>query len=269
MRLFFVNDRPAGRRNRERLRTARLQVIASRRAFIAGSAVVAAIFLAAVAWLYLGVFNMPFLGGLLVGAGAAAFAGGTFWIADVYSGSQNDKFGTYGEENTSDIFGSRRMRRRGWTITDAISFEDGDVDHVAVGPGGVLVLESKWTNKAWRFEHGRLVLRPGYRDPVAQALWAGQKIRRLLRSYCIDCDTVPVVVVWGPGSEETEPWPSEPLNGVMMLRGRDRPRWLPNLVASGTPIAPEVRAMARWALEDYQRRCATGEDGVFLTCGAG
>jgi hypothetical protein len=78
-----------------------------------------------------------------------------------------------------------------------VAFEDVDVDHVAVTPGGVLAVETKWVGN-------RTVVR--WLDHcVWQAGNRAHKIRSLLRSRGRpDLPVVPVLVVWGPGGRALE-----------------------------------------------------------------
>ena len=43
----------------------------------------------------------------------------------------------------------RRLQLKGWKRMDHVEFHAHDVDHVIVGPGGVLVIETKYTNVSW------------------------------------------------------------------------------------------------------------------------
>ena len=128
-----------------------------------------------------------------------AFNGAVYWVTDVMSAAHNAKFGTLGEANTTDLFRTRTMRRKGWKIVDSVPFDRqfGDVDHVACGPAGVLAIETKWTNVPWKFTDGNLVT-PG--DPLKQARTGARKGRHLLASQNIATDVLPVLIVWGPGS---------------------------------------------------------------------
>ena len=60
------------------------------------------------------------------------------------SGASGATLGEAGEEWTSNEL--RRLRRHGWKFVNGLQFRVGDIDHVAVGPDGVVVIESKWTS---------------------------------------------------------------------------------------------------------------------------
>jgi len=57
-----------------------------------------------------------------------------------------------GEQATTKVVQSRRRRKQGWRIVHGLYFDGhGDMhqDHVLVGPDGIFILESKWTNVPW------------------------------------------------------------------------------------------------------------------------
>lgn len=89
----------------------------------------------------------------------------------------------------------RSLRRAGWTVASNIPFEHCDVDHVAFGPAGVVVLETKWTDGAL-FRRDRLSQYGMF--ALDQAESGGDKIGRVLAQsgYSGHVDGC-LVVVWG------------------------------------------------------------------------
>lgn len=66
----------------------------------------------------------------------------------LYSGAATTIMGLDGESRTADIL--RGFRKRGWTLINGVKIKSrSDVDHILVGPGGVLVFETKWSHHAW------------------------------------------------------------------------------------------------------------------------
>lgn len=102
----------------------------------------------------------------------------------------------------------RPLRKRGWRVA-------GDAS-VAVGPGGVLVVETKWRS-----------------HPTAEDLaWAAAHVRRTRRDVAArvrpvvgDAPVIPVMVVWGEGDEALPTG----IDGVAVVRGQDLPAWLAEL----------------------------------------
>jgi hypothetical protein len=131
------------------------------------------------------------------------------------------KFGTHGEEATADVLHGRRMRAHGWRVVDGVPFAGFDVDHVALRPGLVIAVETKWTHTPWRFADGRL---GAPRDPVGQALANSKTIHHFLRGHAaVDTMVHAVIVVWGPGAETLPEDVVFDRSGAWILRGRALP----------------------------------------------
>lgn len=85
---------------------------------------------------------------LVIGAVSAS----GLWLAllgcVVFSGAATTYVSVVAEQWTADTL--RRLRRRGWRLINGFKLVDqADIDHVAVGPAGVLVVETKWSAEAW------------------------------------------------------------------------------------------------------------------------
>jgi hypothetical protein len=104
------------------------------------------------------------------------------------------EMGGYAEQFTEDEL--RKLRRAGWRVTSNIPFENCDVDHVAIGPAGLVVLETKWTSGALFTKHGQLTSHG--RAALDQVESSREKIRRVLEQegYAHGVDGC-MVVVWG------------------------------------------------------------------------
>lgn len=97
-----------------------------------------------------------------VGPSAAWFACGVavgtslliVWITADSVGASRHEIAGYAEQWTEHEI--RRLRRSGWRVVSNIPFEKCDVDHVAIGPAGVVVLETKWTDGSLFTKRGSL-----------------------------------------------------------------------------------------------------------------
>lgn len=122
--------------------------------------------------------------------------------------------GALGESLTAGV--ARRLRLRGWRSVHHVPFHAFDVDHVIAGPGGVLAIETKYTNEPWDIIDGRL---QNYwaRCAVDQCRAGARKIEGLLRSvdYGIREDVVPILVIWGPGRPDFDAI----IDGVRVIPG--------------------------------------------------
>ena len=118
-----------------------------------------------------------FLLGFLVAAAASTFAGMVF----IMSGSYGHSMGRLGEEATAESVTSLRRRLSGWRIVNGLSLaRHGDVDHVLIGPGGVFVIESKWTTADCEIVSGKIVGLFG-REPIAQTRRGARTVEKMLR----------------------------------------------------------------------------------------
>jgi hypothetical protein len=115
----------------------------------------------------------------------------------------------------------RRARRDGWRVIGSVDLRGcGDIDHVAVGPGGLIAIETKWIG-----------IVDDQRDLDRRVDKAVRQIKNTAKwLYWMFPNDVPrpafqeVVALWGPAAREWEA-PTE-RNGVVVLHGRDLRTWL-------------------------------------------
>lgn len=148
--------------------------------------------------------------------------------------------GGIAEQWTSDEL--KKLRCWGWQLVDHVEFEDMDVDHVIVGPGGVFAIETKWKS-GWKVEAG--VLQTPFSDPVGQANFGARKIRLLLRSRGIDVEVLPALCLWGPGLNALD-GNGRLARSVQLLKGREAKSRRSQIVARGHRLGgDEVEAIGR------------------------
>jgi hypothetical protein len=166
----------------------------------------------------------------LFGFVAASVLACLAWIIHILSGSHGWTLGKLGEEATAEAVTNRRQRHKGWRLINGLYLaRHGDIDHILVGPGGVFVIESKWTASPCRIVRGSIVGLLG-REPVAQARDGAQKVERMLRHghQQFDVTVQPVVVLWGPGGLRLDQgWMT--VDGVLVCEGRRQKSWLRRL----------------------------------------
>jgi hypothetical protein len=140
------------------------------------------------------------------------------------------------EEATANAVARSKRPDEGWRLIGGLYVAGhGDIGQVLVGPGGVFVIESKWTTNPCRIELGEIVGFLG-RVPIVQASDAAVKVERLLRraSRRIDVIVKPVVVIWGPGGLcLPQGWTD--VDGVLVCEGRRHRDWVRQL--TGQPVA--------------------------------
>ena len=86
------------------------------------------------------------------------FAGGVslllLYIATETVAASRLESAAIAESNTSSEV--RKLHRKGWRVIDNLPFHKFDVDHIAIGPGGIVVLETKWTSDGLTDAKGQL-----------------------------------------------------------------------------------------------------------------
>jgi Nuclease-related domain len=167
-------------------------------------------------------------------------------LQEVRSGRGRARVRTGGEEATADVVAGWRRRRKGWRLLNGIYIAGhGDIDHVLVGPGGVFVIQSKWTSHPCRIECGEIVGLLG-RVPVAQAGNAAVKVERLLhrRHQQFDIEVQPVVVIWGSGGLELDQGSTD-IDGVLVCEGRRHREWVRRLDGAAHLSPTSVDAITR------------------------
>jgi len=133
--------------------------------------------------------------------------------------------GAEGERRTARAL--RRLPSHGWTIVHDIPQEYGNLDHVAVGPGGVFLLDSKALGGDVTVEDGVVRIR-WLEDPDDGYECSG--LSRRLRASAADLRrrlggavrwVEPVVVIWGRFEQEVVE-----ADGVAFVHGNQVAYWL-------------------------------------------
>ena len=83
------------------------------------------------------------------------------------------------------------LRAHGWFVGDDVELQSGDVDHVLVGPAGVLAVQVMWSNQP--DPRGRADVR---------ARIAAKHLRHELAVRELSVDVVPAVLACGPGQPQ-------------------------------------------------------------------
>jgi hypothetical protein len=79
-----------------------------------------------------------------------------FLVVQATGGAAPRLMGADGESWTAEAV--RPLRRDGWRLVNDVFLTAGNIDHVLVGPAGIVVLESKWSFSPWGDDHGRAVV---------------------------------------------------------------------------------------------------------------
>jgi hypothetical protein len=129
------------------------------------------------------------------GPATGSFVGGfalgllpLFWMAwTVAGGLAHRGMGVDAERWTAAELA--KLDSRVWTVFHDVPIDEGNVDHVVVGPGRVFAIETKWTSVGGKY----------VKKCAGQAAWAAGKLAKGLRNRGVSREVVPLLVMWGPG----------------------------------------------------------------------
>lgn len=165
-----------------------------------------------VLWLVPGWLRGPVAGALVASMG---------WVlvvqAILITGTAPKMIGGQVEQYTASEL--KRLRRRGWHVVNGVRLHRlGDIDHVALGPGGLMAFETKWFGTSGR----------SLDDRVSSAI--EQITRNAHWLYSMFPNDVPrdaftrVVVLWGPVGAA---WgPSREVDKTIVVSGSHLRDWL-------------------------------------------
>lgn len=169
----------------------------------------------------------------IVGASVATGLWVTIPSVLLYSGAAGALMSVSTEALTADRL--RRLRRRGWRLVNGFRLRPlADIDHVAVGPPGVFVLETKWSEDPWPIGvEGDTFMRNRLASAVVQVR---RNAHDFAKHFNRDVNDIPVfaaLVLWSgsPWTHERE-WVDR--EGVTIVRGSALEKWL------GTHTTPGI-----------------------------
>jgi hypothetical protein len=149
----------------------------------------------------------------------------------------------------------RPLRKQGWVLINRFLLDrGGDIDHLLIGPAGIVVAETKWRSSGW-------TLRP----PAPEAREAMQRVSRSAHRIGnwdpvkkAGCPVQPVLFLWGRRADEPAEATREYLDigPVAVIRGtRAAAHWRERAVQSDRMLAdPVVAALAREIREHLRKR---------------
>ena len=173
--------------------------------------------------------NGPMQRGFVVGTGVTLTACAVAALVVLTSGSAPLLMGELAEQWTAQEL--RPAREHGWKLVNHFGLGPGDQDHVVVGPGGVVLVETKWGGTPWDVDASdaffRRALEQTARNAKQLTLWHG-----LAKHGRPEVEAV--LVVWGPAARKLREhavrrhesgvvvMSGDHLRDWMMRQGRDR-----------------------------------------------
>ena len=152
------------------------------------------------------------------------------WIAVlavvVLSGAATNAMGTTGESWTSDVL--RKLTRDGWRLVNGFQPGNrGDIDHVLVGPGGVLVVESKWSKDAWPLNgYGTRFMQSSLENAAEQVRNNARALQRWLPSSLAAVPITAIAVLWSAAPSTGSGWANSRTGHSIVVHGPDLAAWL-------------------------------------------
>ena len=110
----------------------------------------------------------------------------------------------------------------GWRVIDRVAADGRVVDHVAVGPAGVLTVRTAAATKPWNLTPERI--QGADRDPIAEMQRINDAVKQLLVEQGMEVPVVPTLLLWGHGAP-TQPEGQEVVDGVAVLIGKQAEIW--------------------------------------------
>jgi hypothetical protein len=181
--------------------------------------------------------------GFVLGANVAGALGYIAFFVIQVTGTASVMMGDQAERLTVDEL--RPLRRQGWELVNRMALKVGDIDHVLVGPGGAIAIETKWSSDPWQLDPPGARVLAAVRQSAESArllgLWHGFRSRGV-------SVVEPVVMLWGGGiAGLPEGEAVRQIHGVTVVAGPHAHVWRTSLhgkVLSTSQIADLWQAMS-------------------------
>ena len=162
--------------------------------------------------------------------GAAGISG--VWLVGVFTllwtGVANILMGLVGESYTADVL--RKFRSKGWKVVNGIKvIGRTDVDNILVGPGGVIVVETKWSGSQWPMpDSSDSYMYVELEKAIEQVIRNRKKVESKFGSSLARKKIRAICVLWSSqNSSSDSKWIER--DGVTVIRGAYLADWMGNL----------------------------------------
>ena len=164
----------------------------------------------------------PLQRGLILGVGLTLSLCMVAALVVLTSGTAPLMMGEVAEQWTAQEL--RPLSAHGWRLVNHFGLGRGDQDHVVVGPGGIVLVETKWGGTPWAVDADdrflRSALEQAARNARQLALWRG--VAKHGRP-----EVQPVLVVWGPAASTLKQLPARRhSSGVVVMSGNRLQEWM-------------------------------------------
>lgn len=164
----------------------------------------------------------PFERGLIGGSGITLVACMVAALVVLTSGTAPLMMGETAEQWTAQEL--RPLIEHGWKLVNHFGLGRGDQDHVVVGHGGVVLVETKWGGTPWDVDAGAVTFRRALEQTALNA-------KQLARWHEVakhgHPEVEPVLVVWGPAARKLHELPvRRHASGVVVMSGDQLQEWM-------------------------------------------
>jgi hypothetical protein len=144
----------------------------------------------------------------------------------------------------------QKLPSRSWAVFHDIPLEYANVDHVAVGPGRIYAIETKWSSGDLE---GRAVKRL-----AGQAAHRAQSLQRTLADAGIRREVVPLLVLWGPAAYRRFGEKPAKVGPTRIVAGHASKDWLDRMQSAAAvgDIDHPARQALRQLIDDYDAKQA-------------
>lgn len=162
--------------------------------------------------------------------GVAAISGPWFVvvITILWSGVASTLMGLDGESATAATL--KKFKSDGWVLVNGLKIRgNADIDHVLVGPGGLLVVESKWSQSRWPSKgHYKKHMSRTLEEAVNQVRRNLDDVKSQFADVLKDVTIQPICVLWSSeDSSADDSWYN--FGEVVIVRGPELSLWLNRL----------------------------------------
>ena len=209
----LAGDRRAGRWPQEQARRECWAFVRKSRWHIAGLISFAALVIGLCAWFV----SNTFVRGAIVGGGCVATAAVIFGVTLYATGTVATFAGADAERWTAAEL--RPLMGAGWRVINDVKIGRGNIDHVLIGPGGVITIETKWSAHDWNLQPDDRWLKAPIWQATESARMLGSMCTRTRRGQAL---VRPAIFLWSAVRSDLRETPDAPivLPNVTLIRGR-------------------------------------------------
>ena len=245
----LAGDNRAGSWARAEARRRQLRFVRDSWRWLAAAVVAATAFTAGVAWLA----PAGFWRGLAVGGVGTSAIATLFVLLIEVTGTAAVSMGSTAEQWTASEL--RPLRKQGWVLINRFLLDrGGDIDHLLIGPAGIVVAETKWRSSGWTLRPPA----PEVREAMQRVSRSAHRIGNWDPVKKAGCPVQPVLFLWGRRADEPAEATREYLDigPVAVIRGtRAAAHWRERAVRADRMLAdPVVAALAREIREHLRKR---------------